>query len=143
VEPTREELAVLERQRRAFITGDRELWLSAVDPNLVSEFLRDWPGVLRVESAAAAWDEYQGFFEPFETFALEYRNIERSGQFTVIDVRVELVGRASGAPMELLWTIVGEFDPMSQRFTRTMRWFHTRDEATAATIESNEATKQV
>jgi hypothetical protein len=101
VEPTRDELAVLERQRRAFLAGDREALLGTFDPAAVFEFLSDWPGVPGVEGPAAAWDQYAEFMEQFEQVAYEHLNIERRGRFTLFDVRFELVGRVSGAPMEL------------------------------------------
>src|SRR3954452_24980499 len=129
-EPTPEELAVLKRQRQAMLVGDRELWLTTVQPGLVAEMFSDWPGPSRVNSAEAAWSVYQDFFAQFERATYDYLNVESDGSFTTIDVRCELIGRGSHTPVDVSWTVVAEFDFDARKFT-THRWFHVRDEAGA------------
>jgi hypothetical protein len=140
VEPTQEELGVLECGRRAWLDGDRESWVATFDPAATFEFLADWPGTLGVEGPEAAWDQYVGFMAEFEQLTFEELNIERLGRFTIFDLRCELLGRTSGVPMELHWTFIIEFDPTSH-LVRSSRMFHTRDEAIAAAAKLNGLTQ--
>ena len=136
-EATPGEIAVLERQRQAVLAGEREVWLTTVEPVLSAEFLPEWPGPSHVESAEATWDVYHDFFAQFERATYDYLNVESDGGFTTIDIRIELVGRGSHTPVNVSWTVVAEFDSEAGKYT-TNRWFHTRDEAVAWISASSE-----
>jgi hypothetical protein len=110
------------------VAGDREAWLANFGPTYFAELLPDWPGPSRVDGPEAAWAAYTDFFDQFDSATYEILNVEKNGDFTLIDIRCQLVGVASGAPAELLWTVVGEFDAEAQAYT-SARWFHTRDDA--------------
>jgi hypothetical protein len=49
--PTPEELVILERQRQAYLVGDRETVLATLAPAFVADLLPDWPGPSHVDSA--------------------------------------------------------------------------------------------
>lgn len=137
-EPTPEEWAVLEREQRAFVAGDREAWLACVDPAFVAELLPDWPGPGRAEGAEAVWDAYLDFFAQFDSANYEYLDVEKRGDLTLCDIHCQLVGLGSGVPGELRWTLVAEFDPEAQRHLRA-HWFHTREEAVAWAVSQRPA----
>ena len=81
-------------------------------------------------SAEAALNAYRDFFAQFERATYDNLNIEKRGNFTIADVPFQLVGLGSGTPVEVLWTVVAEFDFEARKYT-THRWFHARDEAVA------------
>lgn len=112
------------------VAGDREGWLTTVDSILVAEFLSDWPGPSRVESAEEAWDVYHDFFSQFEQATYRYINLDTDGAFTTMDFRCDLVGRGSHTPVQVSWTVLIEFDSEGRKH-RSHRWFHRRDEALA------------
>lgn len=125
-----EDLATIERGRRAFVARDRDEFLATLDPDVVVHTLPDWPGDLRLEGAAAAWDAYDDFFGQFDSVNMEYLKVEKLGNLVFLDVHCELAGLSSGTPGTLLWTLAGEFDSAAQRF-KSVRWFHSHDEAVA------------
>jgi hypothetical protein len=125
-----QDLATIERGRRAFVNRNRDGFLATLDPNIVIENLVDWPGPLRMEGTDDVWDGYADFFDQFESFDMEYANVEKVGETVLIDVHCHLTGLASGVPSELLWTLAGGFDSQAQRFT-SIHWFHTHEEAVA------------
>jgi hypothetical protein len=126
-----EDLATIERGRRAFVNRNRDVFLATLDPNIVVENLSDWPGPSRVQGSAEVWDNYADVFDQFDVFDMQYPTVEKVGDAVVIEVHCELTGLGSGAPAELRWTMAGEFDSRTQRFT-SVRWFHSRAEAIAS-----------